>query len=131
MKALKILLILITLAIGVRFIILPSAQRAQERAKKKSDPLANWKPFDEARDIKYVGTQKCLECHSKYKPFDTPMAHATVLPGDSDIFKKNPILKFQVGPYSYELAKQGTSIIYTITDGENKISEPVAYCFGE
>lgn len=131
MKALKIVLILITAAVGVIFIILPPVQIAQERATKTGDPLADWKPFDEAKDIKYVGTQKCLECHSKEKQIDAPMAHATVRPQDSEIFKKEPILKFRLGPYSYELAKRGSDVIYTVTDGENKISEPVAYCFGE
>jgi len=131
MKAVKIILILIAAVVGLRFIIYPASQIAQERTKKTSEPLQNWKPSDEARDIKYVGTQKCLECHSKNKQIDTPMAHATMLPADSEIFKKNPLLKFKTGPYSYELAKRGSDIVYTVTDGVNKISEPIAYCFGE
>ena len=131
MKAVKIILILLTVAIGVEFIIDPASQSAQERAKRTSDPLTDWKPSDEARDIKYVGTQTCLQCHSKDKQTDTPMAHASLLPVDSEILKKNPLLKFKNGVYSYELAKSGNDIIYTVTDGVNKISEPVAYCFGE
>jgi len=131
MKAVKIILILITAAIGARFIIDPAALRAQERSKRTSDRLANWKPANEAGEIKYVGTQTCLECHSKTKQIDTPMAHATVLPADSEIFKKNSLLRFQVGPFSYELAKRGNDIVYTVTDGVNKISEPIAYCFGD
>jgi hypothetical protein len=130
MRVVKIFLILLTALAGVICILDPSTQRAQER-RQTNDPLADWHPFNEAHDIKYVGSQTCLQCHSKDAQLDTPMAHATLRPAESEILKKNPVLKFKNGGYSYEVAKRGNEIVYTVTDGINKISELVAYCFGE
>ncbi|MEP6848167.1 MAG: multiheme c-type cytochrome [Acidobacteriota bacterium] len=131
MKAVKIILVLSAVLMGVVFGLYPSAQRAQVRTVQKDDPSAEWDPMREAGKVKYVGSQTCIQCHSKDAQLDTPMAHATQLPADSEILKKYPALKFRNGAYSYEISRQGPSVIYTVSDGLNKISEPVAYCFGQ
>src|SRR4051812_25819694 len=131
MKAVKIVLILITALVGFIFLFDPALQNAQTKITQTKDPLANWRPFNEARDIKYVGSQTCIQCHSKETQLEAPMAHASLRPVDSEILKKNPVLKFQNGRYFYEFAKRGDDVVYTVTDGVEKISEPIAYCFGE
>src|SRR5215475_6297364 len=103
MKTVKIILILITALVGVISLLDPPIQKAQQKNSQTRDPLANWRPFNEAHDIKYVGTQTCLECHTKDHQLETPMAHASLRPADSEVLKKNPVLKFKNGEYSYEL----------------------------
>jgi hypothetical protein len=131
MKAVKIILTLTAALFGLICLLYPALQKAQTRTTQTKDQLSNWRPFNEARDIKYVGTQTCLQCHSKDAQTQSPMAHASLRPADSEVLKANPVLKFKNGSYSYELAKRGDEVVYTVTDGANKISEPIAYCFGE
>jgi len=39
-------------------------------------------------------------------------------------------MTFREGPYSYQIVRQDTRSIYTVSDGVNTISEPILYCFG-
>jgi len=39
-------------------------------------------------------------------------------------------LTFRNGPYSYEIARQGNRPVYTVSNGDTAISEPIIYCFG-
>ena len=58
------------------------------------------------------------------------MAHALEPIADCEILKRTPRLTFRDGSYSYQITRQGSRSIYTVSDGENKISEPLLYCFG-
>src|SRR5947209_8862954 len=97
MKAVKILLTFTAALFGLICLRYPALQKAQTRTPQTSDQLSNWRPFNEARDIKYVGTQTCLQCHSKDAQTQSPMAHASLRPADSEVLKANPVLKFRNG----------------------------------
>jgi hypothetical protein len=129
-KTIKLLLIISFLLAGAFFTFLAPGQKAQQIVAK-TDTLADWEPLREAGDIKYVGSQTCLQCHSKDAQLDTPMAHGTLRPADSEVLKKHPLLKFKNGAYTYEIVRKADAVTYTVSDGVNKITEPVVYCFGE
>jgi hypothetical protein len=58
------------------------------------------------------------------------MAHALETPSRCEVLINHPRLTFRNGSYSYQITSQGGQSIYTVTDGVNKISEPLLYCFG-
>jgi hypothetical protein len=49
----------------------------------------------------------------------------------SEVLRSNQQLSFQSGPYSYVIARRGDQSIYTVTNGKDTISEPIAYAFGQ
>jgi len=48
-----------------------------------------------------------------------------------EVLKAHPRLNFRIGSYDYQIVREGNRSIYTISDGQNSISEPVLYCFGQ
>ena len=40
-------------------------------------------------------------------------------------------LAFRNGPYTYSIAREGSQIVYSISDGKNSITKPILYCFGQ
>ncbi|MEP6741381.1 MAG: multiheme c-type cytochrome [bacterium] len=101
----------------------------------KNDPnvtLLKWRAHDYAGNA-YVGSKACAQCHTTEAAtqLSTPMAQALTLASDCQVLRKRPSLTFRNGSFSYEIARRGNGIIYTVTAGVNTISEPILYCFGE
>ncbi|HXI41167.1 MAG TPA: multiheme c-type cytochrome [Bryobacteraceae bacterium] len=46
------------------------------------------------------------------------------------ILQANPKLVFRDGSYSYQIVRQGTVSIYTVTDGKSDMTAPIAWAFG-
>jgi Cytochrome c554 and c-prime len=91
-----------------------------------------WRPNSDTRGIGFVGNKACVDCHAREaSQLNTPMAQALEVAPDCKILTARGKLTFRNGPYTYELARQGKSVIYSVTDGVNTISEPVLYCFGQ
>lgn len=130
MKAVKIILILITFAFGGFFIFINSFITHGQIRTSENNPFAKWRPTKEIAGIEFVGSQKCLECHAQKEQIHTSMAHAILKPADSKILDEFPTKPFKNGGYTYEIKKQGDEIIYTVSDGVNKQSFPVLYSFG-
>lgn len=94
--------------------------------------FSTWRPNSDTRGIRYVGNKACVECHKEQaKELDTPMAHALEVAPDCRIVTTSGKLTFRNGPYTYNIAREGASINYTISDGKNTITKPILYCFGE
>jgi len=75
----------------------------------------------------------CATCHEKEcrsQP-QTPMAHAMVAPSTDPVFQKHPSLTFAWGPYTWQVARQGANVTYTVTEGASSITVPVRWIFGE
>ena len=125
-------LVLLSIAVWAAVCAAGSSSARAQRPEQDNNPLSNWRPSGDAAGIRYVGNAKCAECHAdKVKAQrNTPMAHALEPIADCEILKRNPQLTFRNGSYSYQITRQGSRSIYTVGDGENKISEPLLYCFG-
>jgi hypothetical protein len=58
------------------------------------------------------------------------MAAALARGSDSEILRNHPALTFRNGPYSYTVRQENSYPVYTVTDGKQTISVPIAWAFG-
>jgi hypothetical protein len=58
------------------------------------------------------------------------MAHALELVADCTVLKTHPLLTFQDGRYSYRIERRGEQSIYTVSDGQQTLTIPIAWAFG-
>ncbi len=130
MKIIKIILTLLTLAVGTTFCFKPDLLHGQERQPKKN-LLADWRPFQEVPGVNYVGSDKCVKCHENAAQISSPMAHALLKSGQSDVLSGQTLAPFRLGDYSYQVKRQGDADVYSVTDGKSTISEPILFSFGE
>lgn len=94
--------------------------------------FSQWRPNTDTRGIRYVGNKVCAECHTtQMTQLTTPMAKALEAAPNCRILNERRRLTFRNGPYTYELSRQGKSVVYTVADGVNSIAKPILYCFGE
>lgn len=91
-----------------------------------------WSPNKIPVNTQFVGSQACAECHDdKVKSHaKTTMGRALETVATSQILREHPKLTFQIGPYSYEILRQGDQSIYKVSDGQDSISLPILYAFG-
>jgi hypothetical protein len=102
------------------------------RTQTTQNPLSDWRPIDDSHGIRYVGTRACAQCHKRQAAIQpsTPMAHALESTGECEVLGERKRMTFQEGRYSYQIVRQDTRSIYSVSDGVNTISEPILYCFG-
>jgi hypothetical protein len=76
--------------------------------------------------------QRCAQCHpAEATPQPgTSMARALERVAGCDILRANPVLSFRTGVYSYSITRQGERSIYSVTDGKETLSVPLAWAFG-
>jgi len=58
------------------------------------------------------------------------MARALETVAKSQILREHPQLEFRQGPYSYKITRNGERSIYTVSDGKETLTLPVAWAFG-
>ena len=97
------------------------------------DAFSKWRPTHELAGVRYVGSSACAQCHEPLtaKRLANPMSRALEPAGRCEVLQTHIRLNFRNGPYDYQIVRDGNRSLYTITDGVNKISEPVLYCFGQ
>jgi hypothetical protein len=59
------------------------------------------------------------------------MAHAMQSVPESPVLATHASLAFKYGRYEYEIIRQGESSFYQVSDGQEKIAEPILYSFGQ
>ena len=59
------------------------------------------------------------------------MGQALEVAPDCRIVTAKGKLTFRNGAYTYSIAREGNSVVYTISDGANSLSKPILYCFGQ
>src|SRR5260370_4361879 len=59
------------------------------------------------------------------------MAHAMQSVSESPVLSSHPSLAFKYGRYEYQIIRQGESSLYQVSDGQEKIVEPILYSFGQ
>lgn len=119
--------------IGVVFFTTILWLSLSSRAQSRRDPFSKWRPTHELAGVRYVGSGACAQCHAALTAERQPNAMSRALePVEScEILKANPRLNFRNGAYNYQIVREGKQSIYTISNGQNSISEPVLYCFGQ
>jgi len=92
-----------------------------------------WNPRRYPAGTEFIGDQACAECHKKASsPFaQTGMALAMEKVPESKVLSENPKLTLQIGPYAYEVKREGKKSSYSVTDGKNTISVPIEYAIGQ
>ena len=99
---------------------------------QRDNIFSDWRPNSNTRGVRYVGNKACVECHAAQAPqLNAPMGQAMEVAPDCRIINARGSLTFKNGPYTYELARRGKSVLYTVSDGEKSISTPILYCFGQ
>jgi hypothetical protein len=75
----------------------------------------------------------CGQCHAREHRAhnQTSMSAALTRAADAGILRGNPNLAFRDGRYSYTIRRDGARSIYSVTDGAETISEPIAWAFGQ
>jgi Cytochrome c554 and c-prime len=58
------------------------------------------------------------------------MAHALELGRECDILRTHQVLTFSEGKYSYRIERKGAESIYSISDGQQTLTVPIAWAFG-
>jgi len=104
-----------------------------QQASGQMSVQQRWNPRRVAAGTEFIGDQACGECHKKaFAPFsNSGMALAMERVPDSKVLTENPKLTMQLGPYSYEIKRQGNQSFYSVTDGKDSISVPIEYAFGQ
>ena len=99
-----------------------------ERLKKPG-----WWPTkgDAPRD-EYVGSAACARCHADVAAAQkTTLMARTAMPAvDSELLRSHQKAELSQGPYTYQLTRGAEEEIYTSSDGQQKISEPLTWAFG-
>jgi hypothetical protein len=123
-------LVLIALALGliVTGLVLVETQHASGQATHM-----RWNPRRAPSGTEFVGDKACTECHKKAASAypQSGMALAMESVTQSQTLTRNPDLKMRLGPYTYEIKRQGNQSTYSVTDGKETISLPLVYIFGQ
>jgi hypothetical protein len=120
--------ITIVLAISAVCLILFGAPRVSGQATGKK-----WNPRRTPVGTQFIGDQACGECHKKaFAAHPTSgMAMAMEPIAESRVLSAHPQLSMTVGQYTYEIKRQGKQSFYSVTDGKDTMSLPIAYAFGQ
>ena len=95
-------------------------------------PRLDWEPTIAPRGATYAGTAACAACHvaeAAQQP-RTPMGKALEPPDESEVLRKYPRMTFHSGPYFYEIRREGTSSVYSVSDGRRTIVVPILAAVG-
>jgi hypothetical protein len=92
-----------------------------------------WNPRGVPAGTEFVGDAACAECHKKASTVfaKTGMSLAMEPVNESAVLTENPKLTLQIGPYSYEIKRQGKQSLYSVTDGKDTMSVPIEYALGQ
>ena len=92
-----------------------------------------WNPRRVPAGTEFVGDAACGECHKKASAAfaKTGMFLAMEPVNESTVLTDNPKLTLQIGPYSYEIKRQGKQSFYSVTDGKDTMSVPIEYALGQ
>jgi hypothetical protein len=97
----------------------------------KSDSLTQWQPNEAPANAQYVGSSRCVQCHTdKTGQPSSLMGKASESVDECQVLRAHPLLTLRLGGYSYKIAREGNRSLYTVTDGKSTFSVPILYCFG-
>ncbi len=122
----------IALLLSALAVLWSPLKSSSQSTGKSFAPAMEWRPTHAAANAKYLGNKACAECHTQTATqHKTPMGKALEAIEDCNILKANPKLSFKSGAYLYTITRQGNQSIYAVTDGQETISAPILYAFGQ
>src|SRR5688572_9850653 len=98
-----------------------NSENSMENVTQKA--AARWNPRRVPAGTEFAGDQVCAECHRTKVSSHTQsgMGMAMEAIADSKVLTENPAMKFQKGPYTFEIKRQGKQSIYSVSDGRDTI----------
>jgi hypothetical protein len=74
----------------------------------------------------------CATCHSKQAQSypGNGMSHALMTAAQSAVLRSNPRLSVTKGIWSYTITRKGSRSLYTVSDGRQTLTVPLAWAFG-
>ena len=105
---------------------------AQTPPEGTSNSISDFRPRREIPSEAFVGSEVCAGCHIERSRSQkhTAMANALKTADASPVLASHPPMDFRAGPYTYEITRNGSQSTYRVSDGNQTISEPIAYVFG-
>jgi hypothetical protein len=102
-------------------------------ANAQMNTVRRWNPKRVPAGTVFAGDQACGDCHKKIfaSASQSGMGQAMEPVAESKILSENPKLKMSVGPYTYEITRNGKQSSYSVTDGKDTISFPIIYAVGQ
>ena len=96
-------------------------------------PGRKWIPTQTPPGTEFAGTAACAECHRDHVTTyqQSPMSAALEMTATAATLRANRILTFRDGRFSFTIRRDGDRSIYSVTDGETTISEPILFSFGQ
>ncbi len=94
---------------------------------------AVWQPTHPAVRIEdYAGPASCAQCHfaEPEKQRTSEMGLSVSRPADSRLLSEHPSLRFERGPYTYTLLREGGQTTFTASGAHGKITEPLFLAVG-
>ncbi len=124
---------LIVVAIALSLLTLMIVIWAPLPASGQISSIQRWNPRKVPANAVFMGDKVCGECHKKMVAShgESAMAIAMEPIATSKVLSGHPQLTMRVGPYSYEIKRNGQQSFYSVTDGKDTISLPIAYAFGQ
>jgi hypothetical protein len=92
-----------------------------------------WWPTKSAASLsKFVGAAECAKCHTQIASTQamTPMAQAAAPAANSEILRSHRDLTEQRAEYHYELSTSPQAVNFSVSDGAQSLSAPIAWAFG-
>jgi hypothetical protein len=95
-------------------------------------PRWEWEPTIAAPGARYAGDAACAACHAAEAASQprTLMARALRRTEDSEVLRQYPRLTLRKGRYTYEIRREGTGGVYSVSDGERTIVVPILAAVG-
>jgi Cytochrome c554 and c-prime len=113
------------------FLFLSGLSFAQPQTQKAAS-FSDFRPRREMAGKSFVGQKACADCHKSktQTQSQTAMAKALKIATESEVLRSHPKMTFRSGPYSFEIVSEGGQNLYRVSDGQNTLSEPILYAFG-
>src|SRR5580765_4446466 len=86
-------------------------------AQGPRDAFSKWRPTHELAGVAYVGSAACVQCHTTLgaRRLANPMSRALEPVENCDVLKTHPRLSLRNGVYNYQIIREGSRSIYTIS----------------
>jgi hypothetical protein len=95
-------------------------------------PRWDWQPTIAREGATYAGDAACTTCHAAEATTQpsTLMAKALRSPAESEVIRQHPRMTFQKDRYSYEIRREGSASVYSVSDGKRTIVVPILAAVG-
>jgi hypothetical protein len=121
-----------TLYVAIALIALWTMAVAAQMATAERVESARWWPTKRVTREGFVGPAQCATCHPRQSATQpiTSMARTGARAADSEVLRTQSGLTFRHGSYTYSIASSSGPHTYTVSNGQQSRSAPLAWAFG-